>query len=309
MLNRSYDAILRARAFDWLSEQVLRQGDILPRELLVKGFYHGDIRIPLIGPPGIFKPQAFELPLSITTTPDSPYNDAFGKDGLLRYRYRGVDPKHRDNVGLREAMTNRLPLAYFHGIAVGKYVPTWPVFIVADHPDPFVPSFSVAVDDKSHLGIFGDDGEIRSSLGEEGAAARRAYITSTAKVRLHQRAFRERVLEAYRRQCAFCRLRHEELLDAAHIIPDSQPEGEPVIRNGVALCNLHHAAFDKLFIGLRPDYIIEVRADILKEGDGPTLRYAIQGLHGMKIQLPRRAEHHPDPALLSQRYAQYRAGS
>ena len=80
--------------------------------------------------------------------------------------------------------------------------------------------------------------------------------------------FRERVLEAYRHQCALCHLKHDELLDAAHIIPDADPEGEPVVSNGLALCRLHHSAFDKFFIGVRPDYRIEVRPDLLEEEDG-----------------------------------------
>jgi len=305
--DRMHDARIRAAAFEWLTDQVLRYGDVLPRELLAQGFLFDDSRIPLVGPQGIFKPSILGLPLSITTTPKGPYNDSFGPDGLLKYRYRGTDPNHRDNQGLREAMAKRLPLVYFHGIAPGRYVAAWPVFVVGDHPDLFKPSFSVAVDDKSHLGI-GPEVKGRTVLGEEADAARREYITSTVRVRLHQRAFRERVLEAYRRQCAFCRLRHEELLDAAHIIPDREPEGEPLIKNGLALCNLHHAAFDRFFVGVRPDYVIEVRPDILSEGDGPTLRHAIQGLHGLQIQLPRRIEHHPDPSLLSERYAQFRSG-
>ena len=96
-------------------------------------------------------------------------------------------------------------------------------------------------------------------------------------------------------------------MDAAHIIPDAEPQGEPIIRNGVALCNLHHAAFDRFFVGVTPGYIIEVRPDILKEGDGPTLKYAIQGLHGARIQLPQRIEYRPDPGLLLQRYNRFRA--
>jgi hypothetical protein len=36
-----------------------------------------------------------------------------------------------------------------------------------------------------------------------------------------------------------------ELLDAAHILPDGHPKGEPVVPNGLALCKLHHAAFDR----------------------------------------------------------------
>src|SRR5262249_8433751 len=135
---------------------------------------------------------------------------------------------------------------------------------------------------------------------------RRSYVTAEVRVRLHQRAFRERVLEAYRRQCAFCRLRHEELLDAAHIVPDRDPEGEPCISNGLALCALHHAAFDRLFVGLRPDLVMEVRPDLLREEDGPTLVHAIQGLHGTRIALPRAVEQRPDLERVARRYQRFR---
>ena len=67
-----------------------------------------------------------------------------------------------------------------------------------------------------------------------------------------QRTFRERVLRAYQEQCAICRLRHQELLDAAHILPDGDPRGEPVVSNGLALCNLHHAAYDRNILGITP---------------------------------------------------------
>ena len=35
---------------------------------------------------------------------------------------------------------------------------------------------------------------------------RRRYVTRTVQQRLHQQEFRERVLEAYQRHCAVCRL-------------------------------------------------------------------------------------------------------
>ena len=90
---------------------------------------------------------------------------------------------------------------------------------------------------------------------------------------MHQGAFLERVLRTYRHQCAFCALQHVELLDAAHITPDSALHGEPVVSNGMSLCRLHHAAFDRLFLGFHPDYVIPVRPDILYEIDGPMLRH------------------------------------
>ena len=60
--------------------------------------------MPLLSQQGIFKPRVMELPLSLRTSLGGPYDDGFGPDGLLRYKYRGTDPQHRDNRGLRESM-------------------------------------------------------------------------------------------------------------------------------------------------------------------------------------------------------------
>lgn len=299
MFNRPHDLRLRAVAFEWLSAQVLIHGDVLPRKLLAGGLVLDGRRVRLLGPQGIFKPAVMEVPLSITTAPNGPYDDAFGADGLLRYRYRGTNPDHKDNRGLRFAMEERLPLVYFHGIVPGKYVATWPVFIVRDRPQAL--AFSVAVDDAQHLGL----SDTAASSVAEAADVRREYVTAVARHRLHQRAFRERVLEAYHHQCALCRLRHDELLDAAHIISDSEPEGEPVVSNGLSLCRLHHAAFDRFFLGVRPDYVIQVRSDLLGETDGPTLQHAIQELHGKRIILPSRRANHPSVSRLTLRYERF----
>ena len=127
--DRNYDAKVRAAAFEWLSRRVSMHGEVLSRDLLARGFELDERRIPLVGPQGIFKPAVMEVPLSITTAPNGPYDDAFGYDNLLKYRYRGTDPQHRDNVGLRFAMQNNLPLAYFHGLVRGKYLAMWPVYV------------------------------------------------------------------------------------------------------------------------------------------------------------------------------------
>ena len=297
--NREHDARVRGAAFEWLTTQVSIHGDVLPRNDLAQGFELDGRRVPLIGPQGIFKPALMQVPLSITTSPRGPYDDAIGSDNLLSYRYRGSDPGHRDNVGLRFAMQNRLPLAYFHGVIPGRYLAMWPVYVVGDAPEAL--AFSVAIEDDVHAGLLPQPQEVT----EEAAEIRREYVTSLARRRLHQRAFRERVLRAYRQQCALCRLRHSELLDAAHIIPDSDPEGEPVVRNGIALCRLHHAAFDRFFLAVRPDHVIEIRPDVLAEIDGPTLQHALQGLHGQRIVLPSRVAEQPDTEFLSERYERF----
>ena len=304
MTDSTHDHSIRQRAFEWLSEQSEIHGDVLPWKILARGFVHEGEQIRLIGAQGIFKPAALRLPLSITTSPNSPYQDGMAGD-LLHYKYRGSDPSHRDNEGLRQAMVERVPLVYLHGIETGRYVAAWPVFIV--HANPAELTFHVEVDAALTLGQ-GFTAHVTDGLSADPEEkGRRAWVTRQFRQRLHQQGFRERVLRAYRRQCAFCRLKHEELLDAAHIIPDAEPEGEPIVSNGMALCKLHHAAFDRQFVGIRPDYVIEVRQDIREESDGPMLKHGLQGVHGQRIQLPRSSEWKPDPARLATRYERFRA--
>ncbi|MDE2662047.1 MAG: HNH endonuclease [Gemmatimonadota bacterium] len=308
--DREFDRRVRTAAFDWLASQCSIHGEVLPLALLREGFTVGGRQVHVIGPKGIFKPAVMDVPLSITTAPKGPYHDVFGSDNLLRYQYRRDGPDHPDNVGLRSVMSYHLPLVYFHGLIPGKYMPVWPVFVV--HDERRSSTFSVAVDDVVHTNLVGSPERVR-----EDPALRREYVTVLTRRRLHQRAFRERVLAAYRHQCALCRLRRDELLDAAHIDPDAQG-GEPTVNNGLALCRLHHAAFDRFFLGVRPDtrpqsgvgsrplHIIEVRPDVLDERDGPTLRHAIQELHGRPIILPPKSSDYPDLSSLAKRYDRFR---
>ncbi|HZM54514.1 MAG TPA: HNH endonuclease, partial [Acidimicrobiales bacterium] len=244
------------------------------------------------------------VPLSITTAPpkpgkDRPYDDQIGDDHLLRYKYRGTDIRHRENAGLRRAMVENLPLIYFWGIAVGQYFPVWPAFVAADDPGSL--TFTVGFDAEQAIG--------GRELLEAGADARRAYITQERLVRVHQAQFRQKVLVAYRSSCAICRLRHTELLDAAHILPDGHPRGEPIVPNGLALCKIHHAAFDRNILGIRPDLQVEVRADILEEVDGPMLRYGLQACDKKQLLVPRRPGDKPRPEFLDERYQQFREAS
>lgn len=67
------------------------------------------------------------------------------------------------------------------------------------------------------------------------------------------------------------------------------------------------AAYDANIMGISPSYEIELRHDILEEVDGPTLRYALQGLHGESILTPRSRRDRPDRELLTGRFRQFRA--
>jgi putative restriction endonuclease len=300
------DRRVRLAAFEWLRAQTAVHGETLHRDLLMKGFELDGQRIPLVSRQGIFKPKVLrEVPLSITTTTSGPYPDRMGPQGLMLYSYRGTDPMHSENRGLRKAMSDGTPLVYFHGLVPSIYMAVWPVFIVDDNPSGL--EFTVAVDDRKYLDHYGDSSW--SGVAEPPDAGRRQYVTAVVKQRLHQQGFRERVLVAYREQCALCRLRHRELLDAAHIIPDGEPRGAPVVSNGLALCKLHHAAFDSFFLGITPDYKVQIRADVLAEKDGPMLIHGLQGLHDTRIVLPRSRAARPDPELLEIRYERFVAST
>jgi putative restriction endonuclease len=155
------------------------------------------------------------------------------------------------------------PLAWLRGVGPGAYLVEAPVWLVAEEPEQH--QFVLALDE-----IMRDGWRPEAFPVPADELRRREYAERTVRQRLHQPLFRRQVLAAYRTQCALCRLRHGELLDAAHIKEDSDG-GEPVVPNGIAMCAIHHRAFDSFVLGVRPDYVIEVRRDVLSEADGQTL--------------------------------------
>jgi putative restriction endonuclease len=243
---------------------------------------------------GIHKPRQLNAALSITTTftgygKEPPYRDSIGEDGYPRYKYERTDPNLSTNRGLRTAMEYKLPLAYFMGVRPAVYKPVYPVYIAGEDQRnlDFVLTFT-----RSEVGID------LSAL----TAPDKVYAARMTRQRLHQPLFRERVLHAYRSSCAVCRLKHSELLDAAHIIGDADDDGDPIVPNGMALCKIHHAAFDRSFLGISPDLIVRINQRLLDEVDGPMLKHGLQEMHGSTISVPRNQAEKPDPERLERRY-------
>ena len=192
------------------------------------------------------------------------------------------------------------PLIWFIALRPGVFQAVNPVWISAEEQEQH--QFVVAVDSDLRLPWNQD------FMHPEDAVLQRRYVEALVRQRVHQPLFRQRVLEAYARQCALCHLRHAELLEAAHIREDSDG-GEPIVPNGVAMCAIHHKAFDHAVLGIRPDYVIEIRRDVLDEKDGPTLMHALQGIHSSKITLPEARRAWPREDLLEERYERFRAAS
>ena len=299
-----YEERLRSAAIAWLDERVGEGRSVLSYDDLAEFSFEGQ-RVPLMDlQRGIRKPAHMSAALSIRTrfTPRGqapPYEDAQGPDGLLRYKYRGLDPEHPEpdhpeNVALRRAYESGLPLIWFVAAASAAYVPVYPIWIVGDEPDQL--QFVVAFDTAQRL----------VPVGEVGDEIQRRYVEHLTRQRLHQPVFRVRVLTAYANQCAICRLRYTSLLDAAHILPDGHPMGTPVVPNGLSLCKIHHAAYDENLIGVRPDLVVEVRSDVSDQIDGPMLLHGLQEMAGVRLIRPQARASRPDPVRLEERYESFR---
>lgn len=251
---------------------------------------------------GIFKPALLGTDgaaLTIQTSFAGPYDDGADRDsGRITYRYRGTDPGHLDNRALRQAYRLRRPLLYLVGVQPGVYDAIFPFYVVGDRPEDL--AFELMADMPGDLERSFD----RPPLENE---ALKEYATRTVRQRLHQQRFRHLVLRAYREQCAMCRLRHVTLLDAAHILPDHDDRGKPEVPNGLALCKIHHSAYDVGIVGVDPDYRIHLRHDILDEVDGPMLRHGLQELHGTVLSVPRREQQKPRREYLAERFDRFRA--
>lgn len=117
--------------------------------------------------------------------------------------------------------------------------------------------------------------------------------------RVGQENFRTRVLTVYDYCCVVCDVQLE-LVEAAHIVP-VPAGGTNSTSNGLALCSLHHEAYDRALIGIRPDYSVATNTAALR-------RLRRLDLHGgwgsfedrlrEEIILPRREQDYPDPAAL-----------
>ncbi|WP_258726339.1 HNH endonuclease [Cellulomonas sp. NS3] len=297
-MDSAVEAALRTKIIEWIHQRAEANGGFLHRQELL-AYRTGGRDLPLIDySRGIRNPVDFASTLAIVQSAHGPYDDAESpEDGLLHYAYRKGDPDGGDNRKMRNAIETGMPLVLFRKETPNFYTPIAPVYVVDDVPEER--AFLIALDES-----FRYMPDVRH-LSEP----QRRYALRLAKLRLHQPAFRMRVLLAYETRCAVCELKHGSLLDAAHIAPDSSDRGIPTTPNGLALCKIHHAAFDQQMLGISPDYVVHIDRALLDEIDGPMLRHGLQEMHGRALTLPRRAPDRPDRDLLAARWDTFVRGT
>lgn len=305
-VSEEQDALMRMAAF----EHLRRLGEIhhhLTADKIFDGFIFQDERFPLVNQRrGIFKPRQMRFLLSIKTVFPRRggrvwYDDQrlvhqqiFERDQTVDYDFMGQDPNAADNRWLREAQENKVPLIYFLGVAPGRYLPLFPVYISGWDSRALKAQVAFSLSDQEFF------------APPENALERR-YALRSVKQRVHQASFREAVIAAYSGRCAVSGLPEPMLLDAAHIVADGHEQlGQPIVRNGIPLSKIHHAAFDAHLIGIDPDYRLHVSERLLAQNDGPMLE-ALKGVRGANICRPLRAEDCPDRDRLAVRFERFKA--
>jgi putative restriction endonuclease len=302
------DIELRRAALDHVRELQRRFDDLVPVHVLREGFLFRGRRVSFGSfYSGIFRPKEMSGPAAlslVTAAPKvgrpAPYEDEFDEDtGRFTYRFR--DPQESTLAAARQAEAHNralvaahelsVPLIYFRGIASGQYAIVAPAFVMSVDPARRLVELDAGLPlaDVTEAGLVSD-------------ADVRRYATREALVRLHQHRFRAAVLRAYATRCAVCRLREATLLQAAHIIDDRKERGIATIVNGIALCAIHHLAYDRNLLGIDPRGVVHIARRLLDEHDGPMLRNGLQGFHGAAILQPRRPDERPDPERLELRF-------
>ncbi len=112
------------------------------------------------------------------------------------------------------------------------------------------------------------------------------------------RAFREKVLHAYDGQCCVCGFdlligNQNAFLEAAHIKWHAAGGPDKVI-NGLALCLMHHKAFD---IGA---FTVQENKSLVacKNAVGRSQKEWLTAFHGKSLRSPRNSDYHPGPEYL-----------
>jgi putative restriction endonuclease len=284
---------LRLAIFADLERFIEIRGGFATRDELVNFEIEGN-RLGLIDRNrGIRNPLEFDSTLSIVTSPSGPYNDDIRPNGVIRYAFRSGDPVGGDNRKLRIALETSTPLILFEKPMPNVYVPVFPAYVIDENFD------------ERYFVIATGEAEWRAHALREASEADRNYVSQVVQKRVHQPIFRARVMVAYSKTCTICQLKHPGLLDAAHIVPDSDIDGNASVTNGLALCKLHHAAFDQNLLGISGDYLVHINEDLLLEDDGPMLKHGLQEMHGLSLSLPQRKLDMPSRERLDVRFEDF----
>ena len=139
-----------------------------------------------------------------------------------------------------------------------------------------------------------DDRQFIDSGENDNAQSRRHLMISVVR-NFRAAQFRPLVLRAYSYRCCLTGM-SLRLVDAAHIVPVSDPTSTDEPRNGVALNPLLHRAYDCGLLGLLPGGFTAINKRLRTELGAAKLDAGIKSLEGMiprQMTMPGSPEFHP----------------
>ncbi len=157
------------------------------------------------------------------------------EEALRKAHIKGVAPWEKDNQEIAIA---------FRSDFIGEYVRNLESLHSFGESDADLEILEEVTDNPDEV----NDTEIATVTVE------RQNAVISVKKKIRDNSFKSRILTSYSNKCAFCGVQLK-LIDAAHIVP-VQHDGTDETPNGIALCALHHRAFDRNLVTFNGDYQI-----------------------------------------------------
>lgn len=297
------DLVIINAAFEKIKELESIYGDSIPSVAIRNGFDIDGENIRLENQVvGIFKPRQMKQgALSIKTTMSRDgdaniYNDQLVDSGYYKYSLQEGDPYGVNNKYLWQSLESKMPFIYFHAVAPAVYKALWPCFIKNIFPEErhALVALGPTVNDQYIDSYYRDLDDIESR-----------YLVRESKVRLHQASFREAVMSAYNRSCAVTGLSVEKLIEAAHIIPDSEIGKHQSVTNGIALNRIHHKAYDSNLIGIDPDLRIHVGKELIEIRENRFIKDCVLRFDNKQLNSPSNPKYAPNKDYLARRFEKF----
>jgi putative restriction endonuclease len=139
-----------------------------------------------------------------------------------------------------------------------SFIGTYIEFLEALHDSGKIPEEAAILEKISE-----DPGKVGENEIDNDVAEKRKFAVHSTKRALRALDFGRRVLGAYGHQCAMCGMQLR-LIDSAHILPVAHEDSTDQTSNGVALCALHHRAYDRGFVAFDHLFKVGINEKMLK---------------------------------------------
>lgn len=293
------------------SPESVSVGDHLTQEEIEEAFDTGfGYRISGINPRRDAHDRRYVL---VFANEDGPYDDSVTQ-GQFEYIGEGLSGDQSEsspgNSALIDAVSSDIPVHFFYqgsGESDWEYQGLVDVldYEFEEHDGRQVLVFTMEhqrgseTEEPSQEAVADERTSLERALDDDPQLTDEEEAYTEARRRARDTAFSELVRQAYDDTCAVCGRSRETPdgnpeVEAAHIYPKREG-GSDDVRNGLALCKLHHWAFDAGWLAVSDDYEILVKD--VPDRDG---YYEFKQLEGDTLHLPDNADAEPHPMFLEQ---------